>query len=213
MAHALFVAALALAARRSTEPATISYAVNLVAAPAPSDAKARAATVAPPKREPEKVVAAKPTVKSKKPEPKKAPTKKPSPAEAKLAAKDAPPKATTTPLPGEVPGIGQDVLTKSFPGLDFPDKYYLSNIVNQIYSRFAQQGWPPSLEATIGFTIHRDGSVTDIVVLKQSSNYGFNMAAKGAVEATAKANAFGGIPKIWPSDQLPIAFSFSPRKP
>lgn len=212
MAHAIFVAALVLAAHRRTEPATVSYAVELVAAPAASNATARTATVAPPKREPDNVVAAKPTLKPKKPEPKKATPQRPA-TEAKLAAKDAPPKATTTPLPGEVPSTGQDVLTKSFPGLDFPDKYYLANIVNQIYSRFPQQGWPPTLEATIGFTIHRDGSVTDIVVMKQSSNYSFTVSAKGAVEAAAKANAFGTIPSIWPGDQLPIAFSFSPRKP
>ncbi len=210
-AHAIFLAALVLVAHRGSEPATVSYAVSLVAAPAASEANSRVPTVAPPKRETEKTVAAKPTVKPKQPEPKKAPPK-PTPAEARAAAKNAMPK-TTTPLPGETPSTGQDVLTKSFPGLDFPDKYYLANIVNQIYSRFPQQGWPATLEATIGFTIHRDGTVTDIVVLKQSSNYSFTVSAKGAVEAAAKANAFGVIPSIWPGDQLPIAFSFSPRKP
>ncbi len=201
MAHGLFVAGLLLVAHRSTGPETISYAVNIVAAPAPSTASARSATVAPPKREPEKTVAAKPTVKPKKPA-----AKTPKPAPPKPAAK-------TTPLPGETPGTGDDVLTRSFPGLKFPYPDYLKNIVNQIYSRFAQQTWPPGLEATVGFTIHRDGSVTEIVMLKQAGFYSFNLAAKSAVIATANANVFGPLPQGWPDDKLEISFSFSPRKP
>jgi outer membrane biosynthesis protein TonB len=202
LAHALFLAGLLLAVHRSSGPETISYAVNLVAAPAPSDASARTTTVAPPKREPEKTVAAKPTVKPKKPTPKT--TTKPA------AAK---PAAKTTPLPGETPGTGEDVLTRSFPGLNFPYPEYLRNIVNQIYSRFAQQTWPPGLEATVGFTIHRDGSVTDIIMLKQAGYYSFNLAAKSAVIAAANANVFGPLPSGWPDDKLEISFSFSPRKP
>jgi outer membrane biosynthesis protein TonB len=185
LAHGLFLAAFFLAAHRSSGPVAVSYAVNMVAAPAPSDAAAKRGEVAPPKRETETVAT---KGKVKKPEP-----KKPKPAPVKAVAK-------TTPLPGETPGTGEDVLTRTFPGLDFPYPEYLRSIVNQIYSRFAQEGWPASLEATIGFTIHRDGSVTDIVMLKQSNFYSFNVAARGAVEAAAKANAFGPLPKGWPSD-------------
>jgi len=104
-------------------------------------------------------------------------------------------------------------VARSFPGLNFPFPDYLKNIVNQIYSRFAQQNWPPALEATVGFTIHRDGSVTDVVMLKQAGFYSFNLAARSAVVAAANANVFGPLPKGWPSDQLEISFSFSPRKP
>jgi outer membrane biosynthesis protein TonB len=198
MVHALFLAAFFLAAHRSPGPVTVSYAVTLNAAPAPSDAAAKRGEVAPPKREAETVAT---KGKAKKPEPKK--------------TKPVPQKAVskTTPLPGEKPGTGEDVLTRTFPGLDFPFPEYLRTIVNQIYSRFAQEGWPASLETTIGFTIHRDGSVTDIVMLKQSNFYSFNVAARGAVEAAAKANAFGPLPNGWPSDKLDISFSFSPRKP
>ena len=199
MVHAAFVVAFLLAAHRSTGPVAVAYAVNMVAAPLPSDAAARRGEVAPPKRAPETVAAAK--AKAKKPE-----AKKPKPVPPKPVSK-------ITPLPGETPGTGEDVLTRTFPGLNFPFPDYLKNIVNQIYSRFGQQNWPPALEATVGFTIHRDGSVTDVVMLKNAGYYSFNLAAKSAVVAAANANAFGPLPKGWPSDQLEISFSFSPRKP
>jgi outer membrane biosynthesis protein TonB len=213
LAHGLLVGAMLLVAHRSRELPTVSYAVNLLAAPAPSTATARGGEVAPPQPTPEKTVATKPSAKPKKPIPQKPPARKPVPETSKAAAKAVPPKSVTTPLAGETPSTGQDVLTRTFPGLDFPDKEYLAGIVNQIYSRFAQQDWPPGLEATVGFTIHRDGSVTDIVMLKSSRWSPFNLAAKSAVVATAAANVLGPLPKIWPSDELQIAFSFSPRKP
>lgn len=218
VAHGLFVGALLFAGHRRSEPATISYAVTLTAAPAPSAGAPSKSVVAPPQPTPEKVVAAKPTVKAKKPPAKKPPAKQPevtkpvTPPNAKPAPKEAP-KATTTPLPGETPSTGQDVLTRTFPGLDFPDREYLAKIVNEVYSRFADKDWPDGLEATVGFTIHRDGSITDIVMLKSSRWLPFNLAAKSAVTEMAKAKVLPPLPAMWPSDALPISFSFAPRKP
>ncbi len=214
VAHGLFVGALLFAGHRGNEPQTITYAVSLTAAPAPSAGASTKPVVAPPQPAPEKVVAAKPTVKAKKPPAKKPEAKKPTAVPStKPAPKEAQPKTTTTPLPGEAPGTGQDVLTKTFPGLDFPDREYLAKIVNEVYSRFADKDWPAGLEAMVGFTIHRDGSITDIVMLKSSRWPPFNLAAKSAVTEMAKAKVLPPLPAMWPSDALPISFSFAPRKP
>lgn len=208
LAHGLLVAALLMVAQHAKGSPTVSYAITMTAAPAPSTATAPVVT-APPAKTPEKTVSSR--AKAAKAPPKKVTPKTPTPAEARAAAKAAAPK-TTVPVPGETPSTGQDVLTRTFPGLNFPYPEYLSNIINQIYSRFAQQGWPPALEATVGFTIHRDGSVTDVLMLKQSASYSFNLAARSAVIAAGNAKAFGHLPDQWPDDKLEISFSFTPRK-
>ena len=73
LAHGLFLAAFFLAAHRSSGPTAISYAVNMVAAPAPSDAGVRRGEVAPPKRQVETVAT---KGKVKKPEARKAKPKR-----------------------------------------------------------------------------------------------------------------------------------------
>ena len=107
-------------------------------------------------------------------------------------------------------GRGSDVANVSIKGLPFPYPGYLQNIVRQVALRFA----PPrgaALQADVAFLIHRDGSVSDIRVVKPSGNYAFDLEAQGAVEAAGSARAFGALPQGFRDDVLPVTFSFDPR--
>ena len=98
----------------------------------------------------------------------------------------------------------------SIKGLPFPYPGYLQNIVRQVALRFS----PPSagaLQTDVAFLIHRDGSVSDIRVVKGSGNYSFDLEAQGAVEAAGAARAFGALPQGFRDDVLPVTFSFDPR--
>jgi len=107
------------------------YAVELVAAPAPAPEEKPAPEVAPrPPAEPP--APAKPVPKPPKPAP-------PKPAAPKPAERTEPnPKTTarTTPIPGETPSTGNDAVTVSTPGLEFPYPEYLRNIVQEVYRRW-----------------------------------------------------------------------------
>ncbi len=208
-AHGVFVALGLLLAQRATGPMPVVYAVDLVAAPLPNDAPARAATEATPTPEDDDVAPVE------QPKPKPAPTKEPPtpPKDAKRTEKAVPVKSTTGPAPGEAPSTGNDAITLKTPGRQFPYPGYLENVVNQVYRRWARPPGGSRLQAEIAFTIQKDGSVTDIEVLKSSGNYGFDLSARGAVEAAANSRAFGALPGGFNGESLPIAFFFAPRNP
>ena len=95
-------------------------------------------------------------------------------------------------------------------GIEFPYPAYLQNIVRQIAQRFD----PPrrgALSAEVTFLLRRDGSVADIRMSTRSGNFEFDQEAMGAIEAAARANAFGPLPDGFPDDVLPVIFSFDPR--
>lgn len=205
LAHGLLIGGILLAAHRAPEPLMVVYAVNLTAAPRPTETPTR--TVAPP-APPKDVAPAR-----KKAPPKKAPVKKtPAPTE-KETARTTVTKPPVAPLPDETPGTGVDQLTFQQPGLQFPYPQYLENIVTQIRMRFTEIGWAPGLKADIAFTIRRDGSVYGVSFLSRSNSYAFNKAAEGAVQAAVNDRAFGPLPQGWPGQELPIAFSFTPKRP
>ncbi|MGQ0563281.1 MAG: TonB C-terminal domain-containing protein [Gemmatimonadota bacterium] len=151
------------------------------------------------------------------------------PAEAKTVAveqkpapavkKPAPPKNVTTgtgksavakgrnPDPKSV--VGGEGLDVHMAGEEFPYPEYLENIIIQLNRYFRWTG-APNLDTRIGFEIMRDGSVSNIRVLRKSGNINFDLEAISAIEQAGKRGAFGPLPRGWVANRLPIAFSFLP---
>jgi protein TonB len=184
------------------------YAVNLVAAPAPTERKrlAREAVPTPPQEKPAPVKPKpKPPPKApSKPEPKPPPTTEPN--------REPPPPtaAPVTPAEGETPSTGTDAATIKTPGLEFPYPEYLRNIVNQVYQRWDRDDARQNSFAEISFLIRRDGSVHDIRFVTRSGSFAFDLGAQGAIEAAGNTFAFGQLPDGWEADVLPVSFYFKP---
>jgi protein TonB len=191
-----------------TEATPPVYAVNLVAAPAPTERKrvAREAVPTPPQEKPAPVKP-KPTPPPKapaKPEPKPPPPTDPN--------REPPPPtaAPVTPAKGETPSTGTDAATIKTPGLEFPYPEYLRNIVNQVYQRWDRDDARQNSFAEISFLIRRDGSVHDIRFVTRSGSFAFDLGAQGAIESAGNALAFGPLPDGWDADVLPVSFYFKP---
>ena len=193
------------------------YRVNLVAAPAGPRAvgvvRPPAATPPPPTPAP---TPPRPVTQS----PDVAPTPRPvpparrtpqqsTPTPATAAAKPAPAAAAPVAGGGPVGGTGADVATVRTPGIEFPYGGYLDNIVRQLVLRF-RPGGNRALVADVSFLIRRDGSVSDIRVIRSSGVYAFDVEAQGAIESAGQARAFGALPRAFPDDVLPVTISFTP---
>lgn len=193
------------------------YRVDLVAAPA---GPRQEGVVAPTRQtEPERPAPTPPRAERQPQEMPAPPTRRPPP------QRTPPAPATPTPAPATTPRTtapaqqagggptgdrGTDVATVRTEGIEFPYPAYLQNIVRQIARRFD----PPrggALSAEVTFLIRRDGSVADIRLSSRSGNFEFDQDAMGAVEAAARAGAFGALPDGFPDDVLPVIFSFDPR--
>jgi outer membrane biosynthesis protein TonB len=157
-----------------------------------------------------------PAVKTPAPKPKPQPTPPPrtatptppSPgAQTARATKTAP----VAPAPGETPSNGTDPVTVKTPGLTFAYPEYLRNIVAQIYRRWDRPRGG-TLRAEVFFLILRDGSVRDIRFLTPSGDFTFDLDAQGAIEAAARAGAFGPLPDGYGQDVLPVSFYFEPGR-
>ena len=184
------------------------YAVNLVAAPAPT-ANTKPAPEAV-ERPAETPPAPAPTQAKPAPaQPKPAPVR-PRPAEQREPAPRT--QSSATPAPGETPGTGNDAVTIKTPGLTFPFPGYLENIINQIYKRW-ERPVGSALRAEVMFLIMRDGSIDGLRFVTSSGNFSFDLNAQGAVEAAGIAKAFGPLPDGWEADVLPVNFYFSPARP
>ncbi len=185
------------------------YAVNLVAAPAPTERKriAREAMPTPPQEKPAPVKP-KPTPPPKappKPEPKPPATDRAGPrgAAADRRRRSRPPKGRRrAPAPTRS--------TIKTPGLEFPFPEYLRNIVNQVYQRWDRDDARRNSFAEISFLIRRDGTVHDIRFVTRSGSFAFDLGAQGAVEAAGNSLAFGPLPDGWEADVLPVSFYFKP---
>ena len=195
---------------RTTTATPPVYAVNLVAAPAPTERKriAREAVPTPPQEKPAPVKP-KPT-----PPPKTPPKPEPKPPAPAEPDREPPPPtaAPTAPAEGETPSTGTDAVTIKTPGLQFPYPEYLRNIVNQIYTRWDREGARRNSFAEISFLIRRDGSVHDIHFVTRSGSFAFDLSAQGAIEAAGNASAFGPLPDGWEADVLPVSFYFKPAE-
>lgn len=116
----------------------------------------------------------------------------------------APPQAGS----GREGGKGTDVRNIALAGIDFPFPGYLSNIMRQITIAYAPQRSSANLVAEVKFLIRRDGSVTDIEVVKSSGNRLFDLEAKGTIESVGAVKAFGPLPNGWNDDVLVVYFTF-----
>lgn len=211
-----------LAAVKPSRASPPAYAVELVAAPAPTNRQrlAREALPTPPPEEKPAPTPPKPSPAKEKPAPvapkppkpaKPAPAPTPQPAETE---KEPAPRtaAPVTPAPGETPSTGTDVATIKTPGLAFPFPEYLRNIVTQVYQRWDRESARQSNFAEISFLILRDGSVRDIRFVTRSGSFAFDIDAQGAIEAAGNARAFGQLPDGWEADVLPVSFYFKPSR-
>ncbi len=203
VAH-LAIVGLVVLASRSVQPMGTVYAVNLVAAPAPSETRRPIAEALPqpvertaPIEQPSRTAPVPPAPTPTVPQPKR-----------EAAPQTA---STATPIAGETPSTGSDVANVSTPGAEFPYPEYLRNIVNEIYRRWQRPAGPQSLRTEVSFLILRDGTVREIRVSGRSRSLSFDLSAQGAVEAAANARAFGPLPEGFRSDVLAIALSFQPR--
>jgi outer membrane biosynthesis protein TonB len=216
-AHAAVLLALVVGVR-PPRAAPLTYAVELVAAPAAAPAPSRAREVVErPAAPPEPAVSTTPARTPVKPAPvppKRAPEREPTPRAsdrtAENAPRKAPPGAAEAPLPGETPGTGRDVANVSVPGIQFPFPEYLRNIVAQVLRRWSPPGGR-ALTAEVSFLIRRDGSVHDVRFKTPSGNFTFDLSAQGAIESAGSTRAFGPLPDGWEADVLPIVFFFEPR--
>jgi outer membrane biosynthesis protein TonB len=195
---------LLVAAAKPQQMAAPVYAVELVAAPRAQPSPRRAPEATPRPVEPPPT-APKPQRTEETPVPVPTPRQ-----EAEPAPRTAPPEP---PLPDETPKTGTAVANVETPGLQFPYPSYLQNIVGQVYRRWDRPRTNRQLRAEIFFTIHRDGSVSDIRFITRSGNFTFDLGAQGAVEAAANAGGFGPLPEGFREDILPVSFFFTPRSP
>jgi len=193
------------------------YAVELVAAPAPTANKRPAPEAVtrpveqpdpgPPVTKPDKVSPI-PSAKAP-PKPKAtAPKTTTTPAKREPAPRS---ESKTVPAPGETPSTGNDAVNIKTPGLQFAYPEYLRNIVAQVYRRWDRPGGNQSLRAEVSFFILRDGSVRDIRFVTPSGNFSFDLSAQGAIEAAGNAHAFGPLPDGYEADVLPVSFFFTPQ--
>jgi TonB family protein len=103
-------------------------------------------------------------------------------------------------------GINVQIEGEEFP---FPD--YLANITLQVRRYFRWSG-RADLAAEVYFVIERDGSVSDMRVLRPSGDVSFDFAALSAIEVAGNAGAFGALPAGFRSSRLPISFFFEPPR-
>ena len=217
MFHGALVAAFFLLRPGAMPPAPPVYRVQLFAAP-PGERQVGVVqeqpTPTPPpetkpvvKTPPPKPVATKPVPK---------PTAKSVPA-VKQATPTPPTKAepvkTAEPVPvagaGESGGHGADVANVQTAGLDFPYPSYIQNIIRQLILAWGQGA--PRYDATVRFTIKRDGSVDpESIRLVTQNNYSNDRRALGAVEQVADAKGFGALPAGFREDILPVTVRFTP---
>jgi len=176
---------------------------------APKPAEAPRAAERPPevakKVEPVKSKA-KPEPKPVKATPNQVKTKQPSAVDARKAvAKPAPPVAGS----GQTKGRGTDVTNMVVEGIQFPFPWYLENIQRQVILAF---NWDRGGDwiAEVRFVIHRDGSVTDIEILKRSGNRSFDLEGQGAIESVGNKRLFGALPGGFSDDALPVYYTFRP---
>lgn len=96
-------------------------------------------------------------------------------------------------------------------GLESRYAAYFENVVIQIRRYFR----PPqnvTASAEYFFYINRDGSVSDIRLVRSSGSAAFNIRAMGAIEAAGSRGAFGPLPEDFEYDRMPFLFYFEPPR-
>lgn len=119
------------------------------------------------------------------------------------ASKGANPDANST------GGQGLNIQLK---GAQCPSPDYCANIIRQLYRYFRPPDGGSGEEAEVFFYINRDGSTSDIRVLRGSGSFRFRSAAMEAVEQAGLNQAFGPLPRSFSVDRLPVSFFFRPAR-
>ena len=119
---------------------------------------------------------------------------------------ETPPSAPDPP-PEEIEDSGEGINVR-LEGVrrDYPA--YYNNIIRQIFNCFRWRGGG-NWEATVFFTIEREGTVTDMRFTSRSGSTAFDFEAIGAVECAGQGR-FGQLPDELPYDRLPVQFDFRP---
>ena len=116
----------------------------------------------------------------------------------------APPKAGA----GATGGKGADVVNLRTEGVEFPDQAYLNNITRQVYASWFPKTQNAAYVSEVKFTIHRNGTVTGIEMVKRSGNRLYDIESMGTIEAVGSARKFGPLPAVWTDDVLIVYFTF-----
>jgi protein TonB len=214
--HLLFVAGFLVSRTQAPVATPPTYRVTLIAAPA-GPRQIGVVREQPPEPTPTPQPPTPTPLSRATPEPArmKAPSKAPPVRTPKVATPNAgaqTTKAAPAPTAGGGPtgGRGADVANVRTEGTEFPYPVYLQNVVRQIALQFKPSG-NSALRAEVAFLIRRDGSISGLKLLTRSGAFSFDADAMGAVEAAARANAFGPLPQGFTDDVLPVIFSFDPR--
>lgn len=114
--------------------------------------------------------------------------------------------------PARADETGMETVNIQTEGLRFVDPEYLNNIARQIERYWRPPDTARPLRAEIIFVIDRSGAVEDIRWLERSGSTTFDLEARGAVEAAARADAFGPLPEEYRYDKLQVSFFFDPSR-
>ena len=119
---------------------------------------------------------------------------------------ETPPSAPDPP-PDEIDESGEGINVR-LEGVrrDYPA--YYNNIIRQIFNCFRWRSGG-NWEATVFFTIEREGTVTDMRFMSRSGSTAFDFEAIGAIECAGQGR-FGQLPDELPFDRLPVQFDFRP---
>ena len=112
--------------------------------------------------------------------------------------------------PARADEVGEEALNVQTDGARFVDPEYANNIVRQINRYWRPPDTARPLRAEITFVIERSGEVLDVQWLQRSGDATFDLEARGAIEAAARADVFGPLPEAFPFDQLQVSFYFDP---
>ncbi len=137
------------------------------------------------------------------PPPPERPRTEPRPAEAPREERTP----TTTEETTEQRDTGEGIETR-LEGLirDYPE--YWNRIIREISRCF--RGSREAHRGTFRFTIHRDGTVSDIDVVESSGSLAFEINAIEAIECAGRGR-LGPLPNDFQYETLPVLFSFEPR--
>lgn len=209
----------AVATKRPQPIEFISYQIDMVAAPGAdvgSPVVEAPPAAEPPAPEPTPAPPT-PVKEAEKPIPAPEPAKKPTPAPAATTAPSTARPSAATPRPtasgpttDKATGTGSaESINIRMQGVrrDYPA--YYDNIIRQISRCFRWSGSEP-FETELYFVIERNGSVSNVDVVKGSPSIAFNTEAMGAVECAGQPGRFGPLPDDFQFDQLPIRFTFRP---
>ena len=141
-------------------------------------------------------------VRKPKTEPPKAEPKKTPVEDEKKEAAVPDPDSTEAKESGEDLNVRLEGVRRDYPA-------YYENIVRQMKRCFRWRGGG-ELKATIRFNIKRDGSVSDLSVVRSSGDPRFDLEAMGAAECAGRPGRFGPLPEDLPYDWLPVEFTFEP---